>query len=185
MAEDYVGVKFKTLFAGVDFDYPAERKAIVAELGKLKKQGLLPGIPGNVSVRVPKGIIITPAGKDLNFVKEGEMVLVTGVSEWTRTVRVVGPSLPSSEAFMHWLAYKARPKAGAVVHFHDDVLMKRAKNIATTDEFHDYGTLELAHAAAKALKKSPLIILKDHGFLVAGKDLTDCHRMIEKAEAKK
>jgi L-fuculose-phosphate aldolase len=182
MAEDYAGVKFKTMFTGAGFDYHTERKAIVDELGRLKKSGLLPGIPGNISVRVPDGMVITPAGKDLNYVKEDEMVLVTGVNEGAKMVKVIGKHLPSSETFMHWLAYKALPKSGAVVHFHDDELLRDSKKIATTDEFYNYGTIELAHSAVKALKKSRFIRLKDHGFLVAGRDLKGCHAAIERAE---
>jgi ribulose-5-phosphate 4-epimerase/fuculose-1-phosphate aldolase len=146
--------------------------------------GLIHGIPGNLSVRVPEGMVITPAGKDLAEVGEGDLVLVTRVNEEARMVKVSGRLLPSSEAFMHWLAYRARPDSCAVVHFHDDGLLESGR-MATTEESHPYGTLELARSAAKALKKSRFIRLKGHGFLVAGRDLKDCNAMIAKAEKAK
>jgi len=181
MPEGYGGVKFKTLFTAADFAHPKERVAVTGELAWMDATQLLHGIPGNVSVRAKEGLVITPTGKDLAEVKAEDMVLVTGVNESALMVTAAGRLQPSSEAMMHWLAYKEFPKANAIVHFHDDRLLGD-KRFAETEKEHPYGTLELAHAAVKALKKSKFIVLKGHGGLAVGKDFKSCNALIEKVE---
>lgn len=178
MAEEYAGVKFKTLFEGVDFSYQKERKELVAEITRLRKMSLIHGIPGNLSVRVPDGMVITPTGKDLAGVNGDDMVLVRGVDEKAGIVRTVGRTPPSSEAMMHWLIYKSFPKEKAIVHFHSDKLLANHAKFVGTEKARHYGTLELAHEALKALKKKKLIILKEHGGMAVGKDIATCHKMI-------
>jgi len=179
MVEEYSGVKFKTLFEGAKFGYPDERKAIVDELAWLKKRSLIHGIPGNISLRVADGAVITPTGKDLSEIGEDDIVLVRGVNERSEIVKTIGKHIPSSESMMHWLIYENFPNVGAIVHFHGNKLLKRSK-LLETDKTHPYGTVELAKAALKALKKSRFIILKEHGALVIGKNMKACNSMIER-----
>ena len=181
MVEEYVGVKFKTLFEGVKFGHETEREGIVEELARLSKRRLLDSNNGNVSVKVKEGIVITPTGKNMGDIEAKDLVLVTGVDEWARLVRTVGRTPPSSEAMMHWLIYESFPRAKAVVHFHDAEILKNHERFVETEMEHPYGTLELAHAALKALKKRKLIVLKGHGVLAIGKDLRACHARVEKA----
>jgi len=82
---------------------------------------------------------------------------------------------------MHWLIYTEFPKANAIVHFHDDRMLGDKRLVSTAEE-HPYGTLELARAAAKALKKSKFVVLKGHGGLAISKDLKSCNALIEKVE---
>ena len=180
MVEEYSGVKFKTLFEGARFGYPNERKAIIDELAWLKERNLIHGIPGNISLRVADGVVITPTGKDLSEISEEDIVLVRGVNERSKIVKMIGKHIPSSESMMHWLIYGNFPDVGAIVHFHDNKLLKSSK-IVETEEAHPYGTLELAHIALKALKKSRFILLKEHGALVIEKNMKACNAIIEKA----
>ena len=181
MTEAYTGVKFKVLFEGVDFGYEKERREILEELSRLGKRKLLDSNNGNVSVRVKDGIVITPSGKDMSRIRAGDLVLVTGVDEDVGLVRAVGRMLPSSETMMHWLIYETFPRIGAVVHFHDVEILSKHDQFVETGGHHPYGTLELALSAIKALKRRRLIVLKEHGVLVIGRNLKTCHRRIEKA----
>ncbi len=181
MPEGYEGVKFKTLFTAAEFSYRKEREALEGELAWMNSNNLLHGIPGNISVRVKGGLVITPTGKDLAEVKAEDMVLVTGVNESALMVKAVGRFPPSSEAMMHWLVYKGFPKVSAIVHFHDDRMLGDKRFVSTAEE-HPYGTLELARAALKALKKSTFVVLKGHGGLAIGKDLKACNALIQKVE---
>ena len=181
MPEEYAGVRFKAMFEGVDFNCAKERKALVDQLSWMNKAKLLHGIPGNVSVRAAEGLVITPTGKNLAKVTEADMVLVRGVNEENKIVQVAGRLLPSSEAMMHWLIYENFPSANAIVHFHDDNLLKSHARFTETDEEHPYGTPELAHAALKALRKSKFIILAGHGGMAIGKDFSACNALIGKA----
>lgn len=187
MAEEYAGVKFKTLFEGASFGCPGEREAIVAELSRLRSLSLLHGIPGNVSVRAKAGIVITPTGMDLAKVREADMVFVSGVNESAGIIKAFGRHQPSSESMMHWLIYKEFPDANAIVHFHSDELLRTPGRIPKIDKAHPYGTLALARAALEALRKSKalprIIILREHGALVVGQSLESCHKLVEKAAA--
>ena len=178
MAEEYIGVKFKTLFEGVKFELWDERADIVREIDNLGSHRLLERNNGNISVKVEGGLVITPTGMDMSKVETRDMVLVTDFND-SDIVRVVGTSPPSSEARMHWMIYKAFPKVGAIVHFHDNRLFGK---FSETSKEHPYGTLELAKDAIETLKKKNFIILKNHGPLVVGKDIKECHKLVEKAE---
>lgn len=184
MAEVYKGVKFRTLFEGVNFECSEERKKIIQELFELKKKGLLDRNNGNLSVKAGKGMIITPTGKYMGDIIESDLVYVKGVNESAKLVMSIGTKQPSSEAIMHWLIYENFPKVGAVLHFHDETLLKNHKKFIETERHYDYGTLELAHEVMKTLKKSDFIILKEHGALAIGKDIESCHKLLEKAKNK-
>ncbi len=183
MAEEYVGVKFRTLFEGASFGNEPERAAVLAELSRLQGKGLIHGIPGNVSMRANEGMVITPTGLDLAKVKDADMVFVTGISEEAGIVKARGRRQPSSESMMHWLIYKEFPKVNAIVHFHSDELLNRPGKIPETGRAHPYGTPGLAHAALEVLKRrrSKIIILRDHGVLAVGPDIGSCHKIIEAA----
>lgn len=186
MAEQYTGVKFKTLFEGVDFGCAKEREAIVAEIKKLGRMGLLDRQNGNISVKVKEGMVITPAAKYLAEMEPKDMVLVKGLAAGRGIVKAVGTSSPSSEARLHWMIYESFPKAGAVVHFHDAKLLGSGR-FPETEKEHPYGTLELAEEVLKTLKraKKDFIIMKSHGAVAVGKDLDSCQKLVEKAEKAK
>ena len=184
MAETYIGVKFRTLFEGIEAGHKKERKKIVTELSKLNEKGLLDKNNGNVSVRVKKGLIITPTGTDMSSIKEEDPVLVTGINEEAKLVYTKGRNQPSSEAIMHWLIYQEFPNTNAIVHFHDPELLKHHKKFTETKTHYDYGTIELAHEVLKTLKKKKFIIIKEHGAIAIGKNLTVCHSLISKAKNK-
>ena len=181
MAEAYSGVKFKTVFEGKKFAYAKERAQIVEELKRLGADKVLDRNNGNISVRVGKGLIITPTGKDMDMIVSEDLVLVTSVDEKKKIVTAIGPAEPSSESIMHWLIYKKFPKANAIVHFHDKGLLENHKKFVETKTEFPYGTVELARAALKALVNSSFILLKNHGALTIGKDMDSCDRQVEKA----
>lgn len=181
MTEEYVGVRFKTLFEGADFGYEKERGGIVEELRRLGSRELLDRNNGNVSVRVEEGMVITPTGKDMNEVATDDLVLVRDVNEKANLVRAVGRAVPSSESMMHWLIYQSFPRAKAIVHFHDAEILRNREMFTETEKAHPYGTRELAHEALKALKKRKFILLKGHGALAVGSSLKACHTLVEKA----
>jgi ribulose-5-phosphate 4-epimerase/fuculose-1-phosphate aldolase len=182
MPETYTGVKFTTLFEAAEFGSDKERKEVIAEIRNLGSRKLLDRNNGNISVRVDKGMVITPTGKSMDQITESDLVLVTGMSPDMKIVRAIGSSAPSSEARLHWLVYRDFPKVNAIVHFHDSRLLENADKFILTEKERPYGTIGLAEEAAKALKKRKFIILKGHGALAAGVSFQDCRKTIEKAE---
>lgn len=84
---------------------------LVAAARHLAARGLSPGSSGNVSVRTPDGILVTPTGSSLSRVPAEELALVA-LDGTVLTGR------PSKEWPLHLAAYRADPDVGAVVHLH-------------------------------------------------------------------
>jgi L-fuculose-phosphate aldolase len=176
MAEEYVGRKFKTVFVERKPLDCLEAGEMFSASKKLGKIGFLKGIPGNFSVRTPKGFLITAGGVDKEKLSKKDLVEVLDYNTETNTVSVVGVKEPSSEARMHWMLYKKFPATNAIVHVHDLAILEnqgnaRKRGVVFTEKEFPYGTLELARQAVKALRKSNYIVLVNHGSLAVGKTL--------------
>lgn len=77
----------------------------------LAARGLSPGSSGNLSLRTPDGILLTPTGSSLSRVTVDDLALI-GLDGAVRTGR------PSKEWALHVAAYRADASVGAVVHLH-------------------------------------------------------------------
>jgi methylthioribulose-1-phosphate dehydratase len=76
-------------------------------------QGWVPATSGNFSVRHEGRILVTASGLD-----KGSLT-PAGLLEVDPEGRVVsGAGKPSAETDLHMVLYKARPKAGAILHVH-------------------------------------------------------------------
>jgi ribulose-5-phosphate 4-epimerase/fuculose-1-phosphate aldolase len=180
MTENYEGVKFRTRFRGGEFNRE-QGHVIIDELSSLRGENLLDKNNGNISIRVKDGLIITPSGKDMAKIVLDDLVKVTGANEEARLVDAVGKLEPSSESIMHWEIYTAFDEVDAIVHYHDDALLRRSNEFTQTERYYPYGTIELAHEIVKTLKISPFVIIKDHGAIAVGKTLFECHAQIKNA----
>ena len=90
-------------------------KRQVAEVArKMAELGLVSGTSGNVSARLPDGLIaITPMGRRCEEVSTDDVVVVDG-----DLFPVDGDLAPSSESLLHAAIYEARPDVGGIVHTH-------------------------------------------------------------------
>ena len=82
---------------------------------KMAELGLVSGTSGNVSARLPDGLIaITPMGRRCEEVSDGRRSSRgrRPLFPWTAT------SNPSSESLLHAAIYEARPDVGGIVHTH-------------------------------------------------------------------
>lgn len=77
-------------------------------------RGWMAGTSGNLSVRTPEGIRITPSGRDKGTLKTGDLLLVREGGE----TGPVLPVRPSAELSLHQAIYRNRTDAGAVYHVH-------------------------------------------------------------------
>jgi len=84
---------------------------LVAAARHLAARGLSPGSSGNLSVRTPDGMLLTPTGSSLSRVTAEELALV-GFDG------VVRRGAPSKEWPLHLAAYAADESVAAVVHLH-------------------------------------------------------------------
>eukprot|EP00038_Savillea_parva_P003031 m.120182 g.120182 ORF g.120182 m.120182 type:complete len:272 (+) comp11050_c0_seq3:4513-5328(+) len=105
-------------------------------------RGLHQGTSGNVSARVPGGLVITPSGMPYEDLKPEHMVLVDTAGGY------YGPLLPSSEWRMHYDVYKHKPDAMAVLHAHPTYCTALAAQEKGIPAFH----YMVAAAGAKEIK---------------------------------
>lgn len=94
-----------------------EARELVVDAGhRLVACGLVARTWGNISARVSDTqFIITPSGRSYDTLKPEDLVLVQ-----IADCAYEGPNKPSSEKGIHAVAYRHRPKAGFVIHTHQD-----------------------------------------------------------------
>jgi L-fuculose-phosphate aldolase len=176
MTEEYAGRKFKTRFVEKKvLDYP-EVKELLEAAAKLRRHGLLHGIPGNLSVRHGKNFLITAGGVDKAVLSKRHIVEVLGYDRKAGIVTASGIEEPSSEARMHYMIYRNFPKVNAVVHVHDETVLAnlekaRSCGAAVTEKEFPYGTQELALEVVKSLEKSDYAVMLNHGSVSAASSL--------------
>jgi L-fuculose-phosphate aldolase len=90
------------------------RKHVAEVARKMAELDLVSGTSGNVSARLPGGLLaITPMGKSYEGMSADEIVVVdSGLDP------VEGDLMPSSESLLHVAIYRARPDVGGIVHTH-------------------------------------------------------------------
>lgn len=178
LLEGYVGIKYTSICseseAGADCD---ALYTIFRECGRrLAEHGMTPANGGNMSQKLPSGeVVITTAGCNLSSIEPCELVAIEACSLSRREVSYHGSEQPSSEAMLHWLIYRDFPTAGAVLHAHDEVgtSVGAAAGLPETPTEEPYGTVALAKLAADTFSRArDIIVLKNHGYVAYGNDLT-------------
>lgn len=90
-----------------------ELREQIAERGRsLFNRGYGVGTSGNISVRLPDGILITPTNSSLERIDPERISKVS----WNGSL--MHGDKPSKEAFLHLAMYEARERDDAVVHLH-------------------------------------------------------------------
>ncbi|MGW0086729.1 class II aldolase/adducin family protein [Streptomyces sp. NPDC003393] len=88
------------------------RRAVTEAGRRLHALGLSPGASGNISVRTPDGILVTPTGRGLDELTPEELAALDADGAHT-----AGPP-PTKEVPLHLALYARDPSARAVVHLH-------------------------------------------------------------------
>ena len=164
-----------------------ELRERIAMHGKsLFERGFTCGSSGNISVRLPDGILVTPTNSCLGRLDPERICKL----RWDG--QVVAGDQPSKEAFLHLSMYRVREKEQAIVHLHSthsvavscldgldegDVLppitayyVMRVGRLPLIPYFAP-GDEALAEAVAKVAPHARSVLLANHGPLVAGADL--------------
>ncbi|MEU6323175.1 aldolase [Streptomyces sp. NPDC047009] len=85
----------------------------VAEAGRrLHALGMSPGASGNISVRTPHGILVTPTGRGLDELTQDGLAALDADGAHT------SGAPPTKEVPLHLALYARDPSAQAVVHLH-------------------------------------------------------------------
>jgi L-fuculose-phosphate aldolase len=163
----------------------ADREDLVAFARRMAGDDLAPGTSGNLSVRRQDMIAITPSGVSYERMGPADICLVRvapGAGEEAQ------PGLrPSTETPMHLAVYRATG-AGAIVHTHSPFVvalstvldelpavhyaMADLGGIVRVAPYTRFGTPQLAANAVAALAGRNAVILRNHGALACGPDLS-------------
>ena len=155
--------------------------------------GLNQGTAGNLSVRVPGGILITPSGLPYDEMKPADIVALDAHG----TPR--GQLAPSSEWHFHLGIMNARPEINAVLHAHSMFATTLACLRRGIPSFHymiavaggadircapyaTFGTEALSRHVVQALDGRKACLLANHGLVVAGESLREALRLAVEVE---
>jgi L-fuculose-phosphate aldolase len=162
---------------------------------RLYERGFVAANDGNISAKCSDGnILITPSGvskRDLT----PEMILKTDLDGKV----ITGSLSPSSEIGMHLMLYRENSEIAAAVHAHpvaatsfacaglplDKPIYPEAEmNLGTVPctEFAKYGTPAVAQSVKPFVKDHKAVLLKNHGALTWGKNLTEALYRFEALE---
>jgi L-fuculose-phosphate aldolase len=159
-----------------------KRQAIIDACRRMNALGINQGTSGNISVREPDGMLITPTSMPYDAMTPEDIVYMTldGECQGTRQ--------PSSEWRFHLDILLARPDVNAVVHAHPpystslSILEQRIPPIhymvavaggsdIRCAPYATFGTDELSANAVAALQDRKACLLAHHGMIATGTSL--------------
>lgn len=171
-------------------DLATELLGVVA---RLEEKGLNHGSSGNVSCRLPEGMLITPTGGNSANMRPERLVRMSPDGD------ILGAGIPSSEWHMHLAILNAFPEVQAVVHTHADHCVALSCLRRALPPFHymvagfggsdircapyaTFGTRALAEGAVAALRDRKACLLANHGMIAVGKNLQQAFDLTVKLE---
>ena len=173
----------------MDHGDPGELRAARAQLvsysARLLADGLAVGSAGNMSVRTGDAVAITPSGISYAEMRTEDVCLVA-----MDGTELASSETPSTETPMH-LAIYAATTAAAVVHTHSPEVIALSASRSELPAIHyaitglggpvrvapyvRFGSAGLAAAAVDALDGRRAVILRNHGAVTYGRDLTQAY----------
>ena len=173
------------------------REALVMHGRSLFARGYVCGSAGNLSVRVPDGVLMTPTNSCLGRLRAER------ISKLDFEGKLVCGDRPSKEAPLHLAVYRARPQDTAVVHLHSrhatavacladvdpaDVLppltpyyVMRVGRLPLVP-YYPPGDAALAQAVGAAAADAHALLLANHGMVVSAHDLEAAVYIAEELE---
>lgn len=170
------------------------REDLIATARRMSELGLTPGMSGNVSVRAPNGMLITPSGMPYDRLVADDAVALDADGDPRP-----GQRAPSSEWRLHRDILAARRDVGAIVHTHSlfctslsmlrrpipavhySIVLAGSDDVPCAD-YATFGSPELAVAAVRALGGGRACLLANHGMVALGATLDDALRLAAEIE---
>ena len=163
---------------------PDLREQLVAVARRMNASGLNQGTSGNLSARIPGGLLITPSSLPYDLMEPRDLVAID-LKGWPLQE---GGRRPSSEWRLHADVLAARPELLAVLHchpIHGTALACHDKGIppfhymtavAGGDDircapYATFGTEELSRFTVEAMVDRKACLLARHGLVTAGDSL--------------
>ena len=162
-----------------------EREQLVATARTMNASGINQGTSGNLSLRIPGGLLITPSSLPYEQMGLEDPVAIDVDG---RSLEGESRRRPSSEWRLHADLLRQRPEAGAVVHCHSVHATALACHGLAIPSFHymvvvaggasvrcapyaTFGTQELSDLALEALQDRRACLMAHHGQVALGVDL--------------
>lgn len=151
------------------------------------------GISGNLSARCGDNVVITSSGVANGYLAENDFAVVDFDGN------LIEGEKPSSERMLHIEFYKKRPEMNYVMHVHSPYLTAFATaGIALDDkispeiiycfgeiplaEYAIPGSKELVEKTSKYFENYDVVLMANHGVIIAGKDIKDAFYKLDLCE---
>ena len=171
-----------------------DNKNELIEYGRMAgDKNYTPGISGNLSARCGDMVVITSSGVANGYLTENDFAVVDFDGN------AIEGEKPSSERMLHIEFYKKRPEMNYVMHVHSPYLTAFASaGIALDDkispeiiycfekiplaEYSIPGPKELVEKTSKYFENYDVVLMANHGVIIAGKDIKDAFYKLDLCE---
>jgi L-fuculose-phosphate aldolase len=170
------------------------RDELVMTARRMSELGLTPGTSGNVSVRTPSGMLVTPSGLPYTTLVPDDVVDIRADGQLRP-----GQRTPSTEWQLHHDLYGSRRDAGAIVHTHSlfcttiaclrrpipalhYMIALAGSDEIPCAEYATFGSRELAHNVVRALAQGRAALMANHGMVALGESLADALKLAAEIE---
>lgn len=171
-----------------------DKKNELIEYGRMAgDKNYTPGISGNLSARCGDMVVITSSGVANGYLTENDFAVVDFGG------KAIEGEKPSSERMLHIEFYKKRPEMNYVMHVHSPYLTAFASaGIALDDkispeiiycfekiplaEYSIPGSKELVEKTSKYFENYDVVLMANHGVIIAGKDIKDAFYKLDLCE---
>jgi L-fuculose-phosphate aldolase len=171
------------------------RQQLVAVARRMNASGINQGTSGNLSARIPGGMLITPSSLPYEQMEPTDLVAL----DLAGVPRDAGARRPSSEWRLHADILASRPELQAVLHCHSIHATALACHGRAIPPFHymtavaggddircapyaTFGTAELSALAVQALDGRLACLLAQHGQVTVGSSLDQALRIAIEVE---
>jgi len=171
------------------------RQQLVAVGRRMNASGINQGTSGNLSVRIPGGMLITPSSLPYEQMEPADLVAL----DLQGRPLEPHPRRPSSEWRLHADILASRPELQAVLHCHSIHATALACHGRAIPPFHymtavaggddircapyaTFGTAELSALAVQALEGRQACLLAQHGQVTVGSSLDQALRIAIEVE---
>jgi L-ribulose-5-phosphate 4-epimerase len=177
--------------------YEVIKAEIIEKCRLLEKIGYFIGTWGNISVRVPEGLIVTPSRVRNDTIETSDFVTVS-----SQGAVLAGSRLPSSEAEIHRALLNKKQDVGAVIHSHspyatavsclhlpippfvEDLVQIIGGQVNCTRYVPAGQHKRIAEEVAGAIGEENAVLLANHGAICCGRNLDEAFvacQILEKA----
>ena len=175
-------------------DASALRQQLVAVARRMNASGINQGTSGNLSARIPGGMLITPSSLPYEQMQPEDLVALDLAGQPLAGAEGASGRRPSSEWRLHADILASRPEITAVLHCHSIHATALACHGRPIPPFHymaavaggddircapyaTFGTAELSQLAVQALDGRLACLLAQHGQVALGSSLDQALRI--------